>query len=538
MENVPQDMPVLSGNRSPVILRRGIVYPISIAAAVAVALALRWIGLGRESLWFDEGYTAWISSLPPGQIIQIVKGDISPPVYYILLHYWMKVFGNSEAAMRGMSALFGTLSIPLFYLLARDILRDRAAIAVAMWLLAISPMQIWFCQEARFYEMMSLLAAVSVYCLHRWLMGRKLWAFVGLVLSLAGALYAHNIMAFYILALDAAWLLWPSGSPLKFGRRILELAGANALAGLLYLPWVPSLMGQMRWIKGNFWASAPWGWDLVEVGEFAAGVKYRYTTMLLQRVMPGLSEDLAHKSVKSAVLLLILALLVWGFVGLRRRAWWRQILALTTYAVLPLLVVFAYSHLRQPMFMDRIFVASSAILPLLLAAPVACLGNRRQGLVCALLLGIFITASLLSVRGMWRHDHKEDWRGASSYILNLAPQPRLVVFVGNEGELLFSYYADRQGGIPAGLAKTGVPASFFDRQPPQTIQRVRADADLDPLRKQVASGRYGEIVLVLGHDYFSDPENRVRTYLDQALGVAEEMEFWQIKIRRYVDARR
>src|SRR5271154_7393020 len=90
-----------------------LIFAVFISFAVIIATLLRWSGLDSQSLWMDEGYTLWISRLSPHRIWQVLSWDTSTPLYYILLHYWIKCFGDSDVSLRSLSALFGTISIPL-----------------------------------------------------------------------------------------------------------------------------------------------------------------------------------------------------------------------------------------------------------------------------------------------------------------------------------------------------------------------------------------------------------------------------------------
>src|SRR5580700_11126504 len=96
-----------------------------VLVAILCGIALRFAQLGKMSLWFDEGYTAWVASLSPTQIIRMIRVDTSPPLYYLLLRGWVGMFGHSEAAMRGLSALFSSAALLVFYGIARRLLRDR-----------------------------------------------------------------------------------------------------------------------------------------------------------------------------------------------------------------------------------------------------------------------------------------------------------------------------------------------------------------------------------------------------------------------------
>ena len=85
-------------------------------ALTLIGLLLRVYGLNDESLWLDEAISADVGMLPINELFDFVKSrDVHPPLYYILLHYWILLFGNSEVALRLPSVLFSTASIPLFY---------------------------------------------------------------------------------------------------------------------------------------------------------------------------------------------------------------------------------------------------------------------------------------------------------------------------------------------------------------------------------------------------------------------------------------
>src|ERR1700687_1127044 len=143
--------------------RSEFVFYAAVGLAMAAALWLRWSTLTSQSLWMDEGYTVWISQFSPRQIWYILRDDTSPPLYYFFVHYWRALFGSSEFCFRSLSALLGTLSLPLVYLVARKVLLSGTAVAVAVGLYAVSFYQIWYAQEVRCYSLLGLLSIASVY---------------------------------------------------------------------------------------------------------------------------------------------------------------------------------------------------------------------------------------------------------------------------------------------------------------------------------------------------------------------------------------
>ena len=85
--------------------------PVGLGALVALSLLLRTTELGI-GFWIDEGLSVGIADRPLGDIPLALREDGSPPLYYMLLHFWLDVAGRSEAGVRGLSLLFALLAIP------------------------------------------------------------------------------------------------------------------------------------------------------------------------------------------------------------------------------------------------------------------------------------------------------------------------------------------------------------------------------------------------------------------------------------------
>src|ERR1700757_5451889 len=80
--------------------------------------ALRIVKLGSESLWLDEAYSIYTSQESLPAIVQETSKDVHPPLYYFVLHYWIRSFGISEFAVRFLSVIFGVMAIAAIYKLA------------------------------------------------------------------------------------------------------------------------------------------------------------------------------------------------------------------------------------------------------------------------------------------------------------------------------------------------------------------------------------------------------------------------------------
>ena len=112
-------------------LRRG--EWLGLLALLLLAVGTRFYGLDLQSLWNDEGTSVALAQRSLSTIAEQAAQDIHPPLYYFLLHGWIKLAGTSEAAVRSLSALLGVLVVLGTWALARTIL-DRGSWGAAPWL--------------------------------------------------------------------------------------------------------------------------------------------------------------------------------------------------------------------------------------------------------------------------------------------------------------------------------------------------------------------------------------------------------------------
>ncbi|HUU36076.1 MAG TPA: glycosyltransferase family 39 protein [Vicinamibacterales bacterium] len=208
---------------------------VALAAIVLAGLALRLYHLDAQSVWYDEAFTIAQSGKPLGALFAalVAEGGRHPPLHYWLLHGWFGLTGFGAQPARLLSVVFGTLSLPVLYFLARRFAGTSTALA-AVLLLAVSQMAVYFSQEARSYMAAQFLALVTAYAFVG-LLSRPTLARTAAFAAAALALLAtHYYGAATLVALGLYWLLFRRDySPLVPGRLVL----AAGLAGLLYAPW-------------------------------------------------------------------------------------------------------------------------------------------------------------------------------------------------------------------------------------------------------------------------------------------------------------
>jgi mannosyltransferase len=220
-----------------------------LAAVVAVLAGTVLRFVAPPALWLDEAQSVAIAGSDLGGLFTGLEQDGSPPLYYLLLHVWIAVFGDGAVAVRALSGLFGVLALPLAWLLGRRLGGPRVALVFTL-LLASSPFAIRYSSETRMYSLLvleALLAALAV----SWAARRPgPLPVVAVGVSAAALLYTHYWAAYLVAVaglLALAALRWDRAAALRV------LAGL-VLAGLLLAPWLPTMRSQLAH-TGTPWAA-------------------------------------------------------------------------------------------------------------------------------------------------------------------------------------------------------------------------------------------------------------------------------------------
>jgi mannosyltransferase len=218
-----------------------------------LATAVRLHRLENQSFWNDEGNSARLSERPLPLIIEGTASDIHPPLYYVLLHGWRIFVGQSEFALRAFSAFQGIGIVAIIFALGKRLFgrKGRLAAVLGATLAAVNPALVYYSQEARMYELLAFLAALSTLLLVALLASARWRLTLGaayVLCSLAG-LYTHYFYPAVLLAQNLTFLLWllqdrgSSARPFALGRlgRWILMMGTILL---LYLPWLPIFLRQ------------------------------------------------------------------------------------------------------------------------------------------------------------------------------------------------------------------------------------------------------------------------------------------------------
>jgi hypothetical protein len=383
----------------------------ALGALVALAAGIRFSALGAQSFWLDEAFTwSLVRRSFGGMLSALPHVESTPPLYFVLAWAWSRVFGTGEAALRSLSALIGTVTVPVAYVAARGVLEARARLLLAA-LVATSPFLVWYSQEARAYSLLALLAPLSFLFLQRACRAGDRTSFLWWALA-AALLLATHYFAGFLVAAEAGWLLWRAPD-----RRVAIAAVAAVLAVAAAL--VPLALAQ-RANNGasGFAASALGGrvWAIPReflVGQYGGPVR-------------GLAP-LGAAAVALALVLLVRA----------PRAQLRR-LALPAFLVaasvaLPLLLAAGGFDYVVP----RHLIVAWPFVFMLVAAGLTC-GGRLGQLVAVALVAVFAVASIAVP--LTPRLERDDWRGAAA-ALGPARGPRAIVVSPSVGFVPLYVYA-------------------------------------------------------------------------------------------------
>jgi mannosyltransferase len=217
-----------------------------VGALTVVAAALRFSTLDVQSFWHDEAVTAHriVRDSLFSTIGKIPGSESTPPLYYVLAWLWTRVFGVSEVGLRSLSALIGTATVPVAYLVGRTLTPRRAPALATCALAAVSPVLVWYSQEARAYILLVLLGALSFLFFLRALRGGARRDAIWWAVLSALALCTHYFAVFAILP-EAAWLLRSRVRGARPGVGLVAITGAALLPLLIH----QKQQGHTSWIS-------------------------------------------------------------------------------------------------------------------------------------------------------------------------------------------------------------------------------------------------------------------------------------------------
>lgn len=353
-------------------LKKG--YPLQTFSILLIILSagvfLRAYHLEDKSYGLDEEFSVRYASLTPGEIIRNVEHEPHPPLYYLILHFWIKIGGDSELMVRLLSSLFGVIAIFIMYRLGELLFNKETGIFASL-ILALSTTHIIHSQEARMYSLLAMLTLLSMYFLVKIMNEKRIVFVIFYLISTLSLLYTHIYGLFILLMQNLYIVILHLRAKEKPDISLKQWMGIQLLTITAFIPWFWGLLKQMGAAFGKIsWLTSPPLSDL-------------FNTLLW------------HSSYNPVTLALFASLSLYTILNWKRSGKHISLtvrqsennLLLALWLFIPILVPYALSKLIVPIYSSRYTVSSSLAFYLLTARGMNRVKNNyKKGLAAAIII--------------------------------------------------------------------------------------------------------------------------------------------------------
>jgi uncharacterized membrane protein len=547
--------------------------PWIVIAITLLGGVLRILLINKNGMWLDETFSVWLANHSLEEMLGwIAKIDQHPPLYYLLLHPWIGKYGDTAYYVRLLSVLFGTITIPIIYQIGKRMSGAPMGLVAAL-ILALSPFNIRFAQEARMYTLLTFNAAVAIYALVRLLtdvhntrpIGRQLleygraWRKPRPVepasggdfgyrvesryqASLRAWINRHNWQSIKTIETDLAWIgfmVFSAATMLTHNIAVLFPIAINIFVlGLILYKRIkkPESMPGFQapsigtWVKaqiGIFLLWSPW---LVVFIQQASRVYQEFwipkpnVEMVIYTIESLFLGTLFSLSSQIRIIWVLYAvLLCLGLIHFRKRI--SQFLFLASLFAIPLIGELIIS-IRRPIFYDRTLIWITIPLILVLAAGVIQL--RFRYLMIAV-LGTLVTINLFFAGDYYRFMRKEDWNTAAGYVANFAEDNDLVIFNANWVQIPFDYYFKTYERLyDIEVEKRGMPEDMFASG---VLEPKMTENDIPGLISLLDG--HERVWLVYSHNDYTDPMGLIPQTIESKMELSRQRDFFGGQVQLY-----
>lgn len=463
-------------------------YPFYVAYVLFLLnLCLKFYNISYGSFDLDEAWHAFYGQNTFIDLLKKAGEDPNPPLYNLLVGWWMKIFGASEIGIRSFVVLCSSLTAPALFLFARKNFGVQAALTAA-FIFTFSTVQYYYSHDARVYALLCLILVASFYFFFELLKNTNPKTFTYFIIANVLLIYTHTT-AIYIFAVQFFITLLYLRSQFK---KVFLINLSLAAPILAFVPWV-YFSPYYNKPKPTSWELPP---DFEKVKAFL--IDYLNTPTLL-------------------IVFLLLLFLSFAFLkkhdgAYLKTAFW----ALLFWAFIPIVINFIISHAIVPIFGRRYMVYTTVGMYLLFANCIWLLPIKQlyRTVISCIVIGLFINSiQLKTFKG-------EDWRGAVNYIKQYK-NPTSLVFVSPYFQYAtFAFYYD-----------TGIYKDYK-----AALKQLEANnvfmVDNPDFFKNESIDRFQEIIVLTSQESIVNPGSLIE-YMNTHFSLIDQKDFLGVSTRIY-----
>ena len=429
-----------------------IIYLINI---LLLAFFLRIYKLDYNSLRTDECLTFFIASKESlSQLLTVVIGTKQQPLYYLLIYFWVKIFGTSEFSLRLPSVIFGIASVFVTYKLSRILFKNKEVGIISSCLAALSIMNINYSHDARPYTLALFLSLISIYFFMKVLERDSLQNMFFYLISSILLIYTHSQGAFTLLAQSifavSIWLFKKKNNTFNW-RTCLFL---QLMVLFLFLPW---LLNLIKIISGNPDAFLFW-----------------VPQVTISRALFTLTD---YYSSSLGVFCISLCLIIFSLFFAKDKM---PLYLLLLIFLIPFLMLYFISILWKPVYVDRYTFCAHTPYLILVASGIEEIRKRIKIPLIIVLISLSFLLWFLCINNYYKTYYpflykNLNWKDITKFINNNAKEDDLLIpdayFIKS---LIFKYYP-----IKKDIKVIGFKYSFISKATYKDISNA-----LDPVLKK------------------------------------------------------
>jgi len=462
-----------------------------IAALLLLNFVLKYLHLTFNDIANDEPFSIFHAQMPFRHIIVVLQTGNNPPLYELLLHFWIKLFGIGAFSVRFPSLIFGVLTAPVIFYLAHKHFNFSTGVLASLLFTLATP-HTYYAHEARGYTLFILLTALSAMFLLNYIATNRTRTLVWLCITDILLIYTHYF-GFFVLLTQLLALPF-------FYKNLLHkkaIIAAIAIVLLSFIPMVTSFTMQLYYsVSRGTWVSPP-----------LPGQYYGFLNIFL------------NNKINSLIFIALLVITLWFFIRgsknfkqLLLEPIFKRLIYVFLCFFVPYTLMFVLSF-KAPMFIERYVIFTSVFFYIFLAA-LLCLPAINQKIkILAILVMVLSMAATYNPRPANNRDIKnavayvKAHKSANTLVM-VCPDYFYLTFAYHYNPDFFKVYNNAQGLLQSDrvfpVRTHGDAANVLWRHKPANLVFFRADLPL------------------------VDPDNKIVNLLEQHYTLREKRNFFEI----------